>query len=397
MKLYFATLWIVTLAIVTSSNAQSNDSLNRAWTEINNKNFSAAQVHLFEYIQSHPNEIETKFLYARVLAWDGQHTKAINQLDHLLNSHPKSTDFLLFKARVMSWQEKNTQAIEILDSIRQISPDYYDAWQLEYTLLRRQYPNNKSIVTKFYSKFAEKFPDRNISKPNFTANQKNRFIQSTYHFENLDNGNNWNSFSFIFGNQWKKIQYTISAETTSRFELNDQQLGLNILFRKPSNLWLSSGISTSSQSVLFPSISLFGQINYKNRYEILSSYKFHHKSYENSTVASNRLAFSKRWKNLEPKILFFITSLDYNDVALSTSAQITYYHNGQHTIRASITKGNELEYLDDSTILYDITNFSIDGKYRINSTWSAIIAFSHHIQGTAYTKNGILSGLQFRF
>jgi len=397
MKLYFVTLWILILTIVTSSNAQSNDSLKRAWIDINNKNYSGAQALLFKRIQSHPNEIETKFLYARALAWDGQHKKAINQIDQLLISYPKNTDFLLFKARILSWQKKNVQALNILDGIRKISPKFYDAWRLEFTLLKRQFPNNKDVVTNFYAKFAKNFPDQNILKPNFTEKQKNRFIQSTYHYESLDNSNNWNSFSFVFGNQWKKVQYIVNAETTRRFDLNDQQLGLSVLFKKASNLWLSAGTSASSQKVLFPSISLFGQIDYKNRYDILSSYKFHHKSYSNSTLGSNRLAFSKRWKNFEPKILFFITSLDYNDITLSTSAQITYYHNNHHTIRASITKGNELEYLDDSTILYDVTNLSIDGKYRIDSTWSVIFALSHHIQGTAYTKNGILSGIQFRF
>lgn len=403
MKIRFTAIWVISLLLLTSttvalSDDAHNNELKRAWLEINNKNFTGAQAILSDRLKSHPTDIQTQFLYARALAWGGKYSEASSQLDLLIDQYPDNSDYLLTKARVLSWQNKNSQAIDVLERARQISPDYFELWKFQLTLLKREYAEkDRNKVKSYYIKFKQQFSERNIPPLSLPIPIKNRFILSTFNYDNLDNGSTGKIASISYGDYWKKYQYIINMDAINRFDINDQQINLSANTKKKPNLWLSGGISASSQNVLFPMYSIYGKVDYLTNKKWLGSYKLSHQQYKSITVDSNQFSISKRWGQLEPRIALYVTTIDYNDITLVTAAQLTYIFKNRHTLRLSLSTGSELEYIDESTIIYDIKNITLDGKYKVNRDWSFIYALSHHIQGTAYTQNGILTGIQFKF
>jgi len=399
MKIGYTALWALTLFVLTNISAHGNEFLERAWSEINKKNFSGAQAILSDRLQSHPTEVQTQFLYARTLAWGGKYPEAIATMDQILEQQPKNSDYLFTKARILSWQNKNLQAIRLLDQARAISPNYFDIWQLQFSLLKREYAEkNGDKINSYFVQFKNQFPNKKIQPLIVPAPAKKRYILATANYEIFNNNyKNGKGTSISYGDSWKKYQFVLGLDFINRFNLNDQQFNLSASTKKKTNIWLSGGISASSQHSLLPTYSIYAQVNYLTHKKWLGSYKLSHKGYKSVTVNNNQLAISKRWKNFEPRFALYITTIDYIDITLGASAQLTHFFENNHTIRLSISAGNELEYIGKKTKIYNVQNITIDGKYQISPVWHFIYAISHHIQGTAYTQNGILSGLQFRF
>ena len=392
-----AVLCITYFWLLNNAIASDSDLFKRIWKEINNNNYSAAEVLLLNHLKQQPEDKEAYFLYARTKAWNGDHASAVDLLNSLLEQEPKNTDYLLSKARILSWQSKNKKAIAVLDQAREISPNYFEVWQLELMLLIRT-NTNKNKIEQFYSEYTKKFPQKKIPPLNIQEPPKKAFAQIIVNYDKLNNNiNDEKGISLLYGSKKKKYGYIAKLDASNRFDISDQKIDFSTNFKYEKRMWLSGGISASVQQKLYPIASIYASVSYLEKQKWLGVYRFEHQEYKSLTVDRNQFSVSRRWKDLEPKIAFYVTTLDYNDITLSLATQITYHFNNSHLIRLSLSAGNELEYVDKKSIIHNTSNITLSGKYSIDSAWSIIYALSHHKQGTAYTKNGILSGAQFKF
>jgi len=75
------------------------------------KQFSAAAVTLREALDRNPDDVESRSLLARVLAWDRKYDESIAEYDRLLSKHPDRTFDRAGYARVLAWSGRHEASI----------------------------------------------------------------------------------------------------------------------------------------------------------------------------------------------------------------------------------------------------------------------------------------------
>jgi len=391
-----------------------NDALQKAWEQINSKNLNTAEQILKQQLITTPQNQEVKFLYARTLAWNGKHQQAMDLLNQLLLDSPKNTDYLFSKAHILSWQKKTGDAIKTLNQARIISPDYQALWEFQLKLLvQSKKPTNLQLAKQLNDEFYQKFGHRHLKAEEFKPpkqaiaekqpvvakkkKNKKKFIVASYHHQQLDNKTpDWKTYSLIVGNRLNKYSYTVFVDHEERFGLTDGMTGVN-LSSKYQKFFINAGLALGFSQKLLPAwtTQLGAALPLKNQWS--TDIQWQHKSFETITTDTTSFSLGKRWGKWEPKIRGFIVALNKNDITLSASLQLSYYISDFSLVRFSFTKGKELEYTDKKEAIYVIKSYSLDGKVYLNSSFSLIYALSHHIQGKAYKKDGILLGLQYNF
>lgn len=66
---------------------------------VENARLSDAEEMLQQWLVSHPEDQEARFLLARILAWQEKNAEALEQYQRLLEKEPKNSDYL--KGRAM--------------------------------------------------------------------------------------------------------------------------------------------------------------------------------------------------------------------------------------------------------------------------------------------------------
>lgn len=65
---------------------------------VENARLSDAEEMLRQWLSRHQEDQEARFLLARVLAWQGKHTEALEQYQRLLEQAPGNADYLAGRA-----------------------------------------------------------------------------------------------------------------------------------------------------------------------------------------------------------------------------------------------------------------------------------------------------------
>ncbi|MFH1493460.1 MAG: tetratricopeptide repeat protein [Pseudomonadota bacterium] len=72
----------------------SSGMFDQSKVMVENARLSDAEEMLKQWLDSHPEDQEARFLLARVLAWQERHAEALEQYEHLLKKEPDNADFL---------------------------------------------------------------------------------------------------------------------------------------------------------------------------------------------------------------------------------------------------------------------------------------------------------------
>ena len=90
------TAWLMSAAVIAADTP-----VTRALARVNLDDNAGALLILEEALEDFPGDQDTRFLYARVLAWNGQRTASLAQFEQLLTENPDNADYLLASARVL--------------------------------------------------------------------------------------------------------------------------------------------------------------------------------------------------------------------------------------------------------------------------------------------------------
>jgi len=389
---------VLFLFSLTNSVVFSTELTDKAWQYINQKDFSLAKKYLEENIALHPKDTQLKFLYARTLSWSGENKVAINVFDELLTIYPNNPDFLLSKALVISRSDSPKNALPLLKTARNIAPNYKDIWQLEIKILEQDSSKQaQEQAGRLNEEFLKRF---NLKAPPIIKSPKSpqSYFASIFSYDNLNNNKKcWLSEKFQVGTKRNSIVYQIDFETISRFDITDQNIEASLNSINYKNYIFSAGGGYSAKSKLFPSWSTFASVDKMINKSWGINYEFRHKSYKSVTTDLNKISFRKRIKNWEPSITNYITTINQNEITLSFGGKISYFFTDYDFIRVQYNFGNELEYQNKVRTIYNIKTFSIDGRKVFNQSWQSSITYHYHIQGKAYSKHGVVIGLQYRF
>lgn len=390
--------------------------LEDAWNLINNKMLDDAENLLHQQLINTPDHSDTQFLFARTLAWNGKHSQALEILNQLLSTSPENTDYLFAKAQVLYWQSKVDSALSVIDKARKLSLDYQALWEFQLQLLLHNKTSENPELARhlndlYFQRFGRHYinPDELKSQNNAVQIQqskipdarnvaKTKFLLTSYHHQQLDNSSpDWTAIQVGFGQRLEKLTYVITLDHEERFALKDQMATLSISGQSRPDLFLNAALTTGSTHKLLPvwSSTLGATMLMSKQWSM--DFQWQHKSYKTITTDTTSPSIFKRWNKFQAGIRGYFVALNNNDVTLSASTQLAYFFNDISMIRFSYTQGKELEYTEKKNYIYVIKNYSLDGKVFLTPSFHLIYAFSHHIQGKAYKKDGIHLGLQYYF
>ena len=386
------------ICFTTPASILASPITDTAWKHIKSKDFKAAQNTLHQWLKSTPNDSEAQFLYARALAWDKKHDQAIVVLNKLIAKQPNNADFLLSKANVLSWQQNEKSAIKTLKIARNISPEYREIWELELKLLQKVGDNKQyqQVKNEYSLQFHTEYQDPKTKIPAAPKQKKYLLIGKT--IERLDiKTDDWHTNKLEFGAKMEKHALNLSLENSSRFNLSDNQISTSLSRQFKKHIIVTTAFSISENNLLYPAwqsqLQAEKTINKKNVIEI----KWQHKKYSADVIDGTSISFSQYLGNFLPRISINTTALNNNDFTLNYSGDLSWFFNKQDFIRLSISKGNDIEYLQQKIKTTETNFMGIDGRWQFNKNWNAILALGHHKQGTIYKKDGIFIGLQRRF
>ena len=187
---------IISALLAFSMNAMADtadSSYAQANLAVSNKNFKQAETILNKHLQHQPDDIEARFLLARVLSWQGKWTEAITLYNNLLEQQPDNADFLLARANTHEWMGNRKQALQDLENARQLSPDYSEIWRTEILYLNRENtPQANSQAITLADEATQKFPEENwerilITTETTTVKPNSYAVQASYGHDELTN------------------------------------------------------------------------------------------------------------------------------------------------------------------------------------------------------------------
>jgi len=402
-------VWLFLLGFCLASNSygQSQESsIDDANTAIKANNFAHAISILENFTAENQNNYDAKYLLAKTYAWNKDIDRGIAALDILLNKFPANSDYLLSKATFLSWQDKNNEAIELLHTARIISPTYQDVWKLEIKLRHRiaKKKDEKELmatITEYESRFGDKEYTKKYKLSKLTTTTPYKSKKSVGfgfgHDELTGKQPDWNDFSLSFSNDKQKYAYSARLEFLNHFNIEDQQLSADYLYKNFYDFQLIAFASLSTEKKLVPSWSLGSQLNRSFGKKGYAEISFKHNTYQDINSDIIRAAYAFIYQKIETKIHALFTIINTSEYVETPGyiIQFSYLHNDKAFIRASYSNNTELENVGEKLTQYDVTSYSIDGRYPIKHNIELSLAFIHHIQDRVYKKNGIHTGLRY--
>lgn len=173
---------------VATAAAADVDPTPRVWAAVEAREFAKARSLLEQWLQNHESDQQARFLYARVLAWDGQRTAALALYDELLVTDSDNSDYLLGKAQVLVWTQQYTAALPLLQQARQLTPNYEQIWRVELQAMRvaHQYAAAEVLARTAQQKFPDSNwhqiqPSETDTPPKFQAAPRRAYVLSLEH------------------------------------------------------------------------------------------------------------------------------------------------------------------------------------------------------------------------
>ena len=402
-------LWFFFIGFSLATNSYGQNQLNSIETAnsaIEKKDYTSAISVLEKHLKEAPEQFDAIYLLAKTHAWNKDINQGLALLDSLLERFPTNSDYLLSKATFLSWQDKNAQAIDLLHSARLISPNYQDVWKLEIKLRHRvmKGDNDKSLdslILEYENRFNDfeytrQFKPSNLAKQMKYKNKKSIGL-GFGHDELTGNQPDWNDFSISFSNNKEKYVYSAQLEFLNHFNIKDQQFSFQYLYKNYFDYQIQALASFSTENTLVPNWSLGSQVNHALGKNGNAELFYKHNTYANMYSDIFRVAYAHNYRKFELKAHMLFTFIDSTHYVETPGYifQISYFHNDKVFIRFSHSRNEELEFVVDKLANYDVSTYSIDGRYPVNEKIDLTLAFIHHIQDRVYKKNGIHTGLRY--
>lgn len=99
MKLSVFAIFLLGASLVTAFPVYGASGLfDQGRVMVENARLSDAEEMLRQWLSTHPEDQEARFLLARILTWQEKHTEALEQYSHLLENDPENGDYITGRA-----------------------------------------------------------------------------------------------------------------------------------------------------------------------------------------------------------------------------------------------------------------------------------------------------------
>ncbi len=357
--------------------AAQNTKYEQAQTAVAIGQYPRAEGLLNDWLQDHEDDLEARFLYARVLAWQEKFTDALLQFDQILAKDPTNLDYILGKARVYYWANQPAQALLI---IKQAEPSTNEELAALKSALE------KEAVTA---------PEREIAKQSSAPIE----MEAGFTQEHLSNGyGNWSDIYLHLKKSYglDKTVYGTIRETT-RFSTPDVGLLAGVYYPL-SNRWIGllEGDFSPSHKIV-EKWSLLGQVErvLPDGWNVKFGYR--HTEYNATNINQQSFSVERYWRKWRASYTFALTESEIADLTRSHQFDFSYYYSERNTIGFGFAFGHEFEEIPNRLIASDVREYHIEGMHWLRPRLAITYQFIWHKQGDLYNRTGANCGLRFIF
>lgn len=396
---------VLTCALAVEADAAA-ESFAEASTAVERKNFRLAETILYQYLKQNQDDVEARFLYARVLSWQGKLIQSLDQFNMLLLKYPDNADYLLSRANTYEWMGRRSQALADLEKARRTSPEYSDVWRTEIILLIRM--SDKDSATKaanLVEQANNKFPDDewdDLLKPaTVDKNASNIFsAEASYRYDDLTNNlPSWKSAMLRMDVQTPEDHFAhVRFDNIERFNLNDQQIGAGYALPVAESWLLYAAATYSPTHKVLPNrmLELRATRSLKSGFSLSAG--LIHGKYSQTTSQQGILTGEYYWSDYRAAYTYRIVDVLNAGTGTNHRLQLNKYFSSVNNIGVGFSTGEDVEFNGTpNPPISDVVSFSIFGRYMYQPGWSLVYSYNYHEQGDLYLRNGVILGIRIDF
>ena len=398
-------LWLVlftaSVAIEAKAMASVLDDANRA---VEQNNFELAESILDDHLKQDSHDTDARFLYARVLSWQGSYRDAIDQFNILLLDSPNNSDYLLARANTYEWMGDRSQALDDLKRAREISPEYKQVWRTEIKLLVRagDQESRKQAVTLVELadiRFPEEEWEGLLARP--VVNPVNTYsVEASYRYDHLTNNrSSWKAAALRLDMQTTDSHFAhVGFDSTDRFDLSDQQIGAGyaLPFAESWMIYAAGTYSPTHRVLANRSVELRLTKSFNNGFNLHGG--LIHAKYTETTSQQALITGEYYWSDYRFSYTYRLVDVLNAGTGSNNSIQFNKYFTSGNTIGVALGAGEDVEFDGTATPpISDVVSFSLFGRYMYRPGWSLIYSYNYHEQGDLYNRNGFILGLRIDF
>ncbi len=395
-----AVFLVIALLLASQPLQGTQDNcLQQARTAIDRKQLPQAQTLLQDHLQHSPGDEEARFTLARVLSWQQRYTEALQQFDSLISHRPDNSDYLLARARVHEWMGNDDLALADLQTARTTTPDYAEVWQQQIKLLAR---NDNQAFSTLLQQAQKRYPEIEwqqwqAPKTPISTRSARYQLETRLGYDALDNNRrDWKQAGVTLNGRTEKGGGNVRLDVFERFGLRDWQ------FAGGFYLPLNDDWSLATSASLSPTANVIA----RNRIESVISKHFTHGynlhagvQFANFAATDSRhlqLTGEYYWSRFRAAYTYRL--IDVTNAGTGNNHRFVINHEYGHSsmFALSLSTGKDVEY--DGTVsppVSDVRIVSLYGRHNIGDDVTINWSVFKHQQGTFYTRNGLVIGIQF--
>jgi YaiO family outer membrane protein len=398
--------------------AETATPLEQAFRLVKEQRFEEALPLLYQQIKDDPQDVESRFLLARVLSWRGKYAEAEAEYNQLLKAEPHNSDYMLGKAQVFFWSDRNQQALDLAAKARSATPDYQEIWKLELQILdAEKVPDSTYRASRLRQQAAARFPAETwwiaaaapVPEPKAPLYLMDASplplglrpeLEMGFRYDQLSKGfANWTSY-YIEGSKRFANDSVIyaSLQHASRFNLGDNEILAGVYIPLASSITLLMEGNFSPTHKVLPRSSVLGQllIPLVNGWGMQMGAR--QTQYANARTRTYIGIAERYWSSFRAAYTLNWTQVKDAGSGNSHVFTLNYYYDEANTAGLSYTFGKEVERVSSTRVLAtQVQNVSIKGRHWFNSEWGVSWSLQYHHQGNIYNKYGTSLGLRYRF
>lgn len=399
-----ATLPLLLLSVVAWG---ADNAVDQARAALDREDRAGAILILADRVQAEPGDQPARFLYARVLAWNGQRAAALVQYDELLYTSPDNADYLLGKAQVFYWDGAPQSALPLLEQARALAPDYEAVWQSEArALLAIGDTDSERRFAKLTEQARLRFPESRwpewpkaaplpvVTPASLPARGH---VEAGGGYQDLDNGlPSWKTL-YVNGSYRLAEDRTLYGQLrqTDRFNEKDHELQAGLVLPVLTAATLTVEGTGAPGADVLPRWSLFSELRLPlpRGYGVGAGWR--HKNYEDSHLNLFTLIGEKYFGNYYAAWTTYISKLEGTDANFANQLRIDRYYMGDNRVGLLFAVGKETESVGQGRFVEsDTLSIALTGLHRLTPQWSLTWDLIYHDQDDAYQRGGFRVGLR---
>ncbi|MDJ0928752.1 MAG: YaiO family outer membrane beta-barrel protein [Gammaproteobacteria bacterium] len=365
------------LVLMATAAWSDNRLLDTAEAAVDAGDLDAAANILALGLADEPDNEPARYLYARVLSWNGRLMASEAQYDLLLSANPNNADYLLGKAQVLVWSDKPEEALPLLDRASSLAPGYEEISTLQVQALQASAGSSGSLVASSAG-----------------------YIEAGLSWQGLTNNlPDWSSLYIDASRRLANGRTLVGGlRQTERFDQSDLEARGGVYWPVASDWTLLVEATVAPDADVLPEWSGFGELSLPiaNGYGLRFGYRY--RSYAANDLNTVTLSADGYLADFFGAWTMYVSKLSGADTTLATQFRLDRYYSDASRIGVLVAFGDETESVGAGQFIEsDTFSLVLTGMHWLTPVWGLSWDVGYQEQGDFYERGGVRVGLRRQF